>query len=226
VAAFKPPFVIAPLALALVARRRRVLAGLAAGLLVWLALSIPAGLERWSEWLAALARITGELGDGRVALWKQHTWLAFLRSVAPSWLAWTGWVAVAVPVGAWTLWRVREPERLGLVRTAGILALATVALGPYAYFYDALLLAIPAAALWLERDRYRRAWPLALVAVATFAWQHVGFFALQRGPAAGGALALAWLLLELGLPDHRVGELDGEQEPDALELGGQVVGER
>ena len=86
-----------------------------------------------------------------------------------------------------------------LLRVAGWLALGTIALGPYAYFYDALLLAVPAAALWLERASYpaRRALLLAAVAALTYGWHFLGFLYLQSGPAYGGALVTLWLTAEL-----------------------------
>lgn len=197
----KPPFLLAPLALALIRRRWRALAGIAAGCGIAFTASLPAGLERWPEWIAAASGAMRELDAGGLALWKQHTALAFLRSVAPASVAWPAWILVALPLGAWTLWRLRDPDR-GALRTGAAMGLATIALGPYAYFYDALLLALPAAALWLDRARYPRTWlaPLALIGLGTFAAQHVGFLFVQRGPAVAGALATLWLALELAAP--------------------------
>lgn len=196
----KPHLALAPLAWMLVARRRRALAGFAAFALLLGAVSLLAGLARWPEWARAIARAIGEVSGARIALWKQHTWLAFLRGLFPAWGAWLGWALAALPLGALTLRRVRAEA--SVLRVGALLVLATIALAPYAYFYDALLLVVPAAALWLERERYPR-WALASLAVVvalTFAWQHVGFFALQRGLAVGGLLSTAWLGLELAAP--------------------------
>lgn len=192
----KPTFAIAPLALALSRRDRGLLAGLSIGALALALASLPAGPERWAEWMEAALRAASEVGAARVPLWKQHTWLAFLRSVVSAWPAWIGWAAL-LPLGALALARARaaSPLRLG-----ALLVLATLALSPYAYFYDALLLAVPAAAAWLERERYtpraRRA--VAALAALTLAWQHAGSFALQgRAPALGGLFVTLWLLVEV-----------------------------
>ncbi len=194
----KPQLALAPLALAIVRRDRRALSGVLLGGFALAALSLPLGLARWPEWIAALARTGGEVSSAAIPLWKQHTWLAFLRSVAPAPIAWAGWIA-ALPLGALVLWRLRS-ERSSL-RAGALLALATIALSPYAYFYDALLLLAPGAALWVERERYARRALVTIGALAalTFAWQHAGFFVLQRGPALGGLLVTGWLAAELVL---------------------------
>lgn len=194
----KPTLALAPLAAALVRRERAVLQGVALTALALGVVSLPLGLDAWRDWLAALARTLGAVQDARLLLWKQHTWLAFCRALVPGRLAWAAWALVALPLGLLVLRRVRQGA-LTPLRAGGLLALAAIALGPYAYFYDALLLAIPAAALWLERERYSRRVHalLSLVAGLTFAWQHLGFFAFQRGPALGGLLATLWLALEL-----------------------------
>src|SRR5690606_26680723 len=148
-------------------------------------------------WLEAIARVGGELDAGELALWKQHTLLASLRSLAPAPLAWVGWVLCAIPLGALTLRAIR---RASVLRAGGLLILATLALSPYAYYYDALLLVVPGAGLWLERERYpRRArWIVAAVACATFAWQHAAFFVLQaQAPPLSGLLVSGWLGAEL-----------------------------
>jgi hypothetical protein len=216
----KPPLALAPLLAAVVRGERRVLAGLALGGVAWIALALPLGVAAWSEWLAALGRVLGALDEGRMLLWKQHTWLAFLRSVLPPAVARIAWIAIALPVGALVLREVRRVDS-SMLRRASLLALATVALAPYAYFYDALLLAIPAASLWLERERWTRRWHAALTAAAlgTFAWQHVGFFGLQRGPALAGLFVTAWLVLELAASRLAFSAPSGSRTPPAAVLG-------
>lgn len=225
--AIKPPYVVAPILLALLARRPRILLGMAASVAALFAISL--GVGHWPEWLAAVGRTLDDIGGARAALWKQHTLLAFLRSVAPREVALGLYALAALGLGA-LFWRARDRE-VPALRAAGWLALGTLALSPFAYFYDALLCAIPAGSLWLGRDGYApRARPLlAGLALATFGAQHVGFFALQSGPPWAGLLVTAWLLAELVAvapsPHHRIGELDGQPDGDDGEARGEVVGD-
>ena len=221
----KPPFVVAPIFYALLTRRGRVLGGIALSALVLLALSLVVG--HWPEWLGAVRRTLDDVGSAELVLWKQHTFLAFMRSVGPRWLAMALYALLCV--GCAVLFYARRESKVPTLRAVGWLALGTIALSPFGYFYDALLLAIPASALWLCRETYPRARlaSLAGVAVLTFAWQHIGFFGIQSGPAVGGLLVTGWLFLELSTPsaDHRVRELDGQPDGDASEVRGEVAGE-
>jgi hypothetical protein len=204
----KPPLALAGLALGI--RRPSVALGMLATAGLLALISLPAGLARWPEWLEALGRVGGELASGELALWKQHTLLASLESVAPAPVAWLGWTLAALPLGALTL---RAIGRVSVLRAGGLLVLATLALTPYAYYYDALLLAVPGACLWLERERYpRRARRvIAAIACATFAWQHAAFFVLQaEGPPLAGALVSAWLGAELWATERARREHLGE----------------
>ena len=190
----KPPYVVAPIIYSLLSRRYRVLAGIAASLGVLLALSLSVG--QWTEWVAAVSRTLGNVSTGDVALWKQQTFLAFLRGVMPRTAALLIW-GLACVVSAWLFYRVRH-SRMPMLRVAGWLALGTIALSPFAYFYDALILTLPAAALWLRWDTYPARFRPILVglSVGTFVLQHIGFFVLQQGTPLTGLLVLAWLVVE------------------------------
>lgn len=220
--AIKPPFVVAPVLYAMLSRRHRVGAGIAAGMVALFAISLFVG--SWPEWLGAIRRTLDHVGRAQLPLWKQHTFLAFARSVAPRWLAFGVYALLCATCAA--LFCRHRGVRMPTLRVAGRLALGTIALSPFAYFYDALLLAIPAAGLWLCREDYpkRRLAVLATVALLTFVWQYVGFFALQAGPAMGGLLVATWLILDL-LPHHRVRELDREPDRYAGEVGSEVTGD-
>lgn len=214
--AIKPPYVVAPVIYALLSRRYRILGGVGLTALSLFALSMAVG--QWREWVAAVARVLGDVGDGEVMLWKQHTLLAFLRELLPRPVALGVWGAVWLGFLG-LFFRVRDVT-MPMLRVAGWLALGTIALSPFAYFYDALVLVIPAAALWLNRETYpdRFRVPLAALVALTFVAQHVGYFVVQSGPLPTGLLATAWLLLEMlaiRSADHGVAELDGQPDGDA-----------
>lgn len=74
---------------------------------------------------------------------------------------------LALAVSAWT---VPAPP----VRHLALVVLLVIAANPYGFFYDALLLAVPAAVWWSERDVWRRA-PWTIVGVllaAVWCWEH------------------------------------------------------
>lgn len=222
--AIKPPFVVAPIFYSLLTRRPRVGVGIAVGVFALFVLSLSVG--QWPEWVAAIERTLDEVGSAELVLWKQHTFLAFARSVAPRKIAIALYAALCV-ASAYLFHRQRGAQ-VPTLRLAGWLALGTIALSPFGYFYDALLLAVPASALWLCREHYdrQRFTLVVVIAALTFAWQHIGFFALQSGPAIGGLLVATWLLVELASsPNHRVRELDREADRDVGEVGGQIAGD-
>lgn len=184
----KPVFLVGPLVLALV-RGRRSLAGLALGLLGLGLVSLPLGADVWLDWLAALEDGL-DLAAAPAALFKQHTVrasLVWLGVPHASWLAWLG----TLGWGAGTLlvvWRRRDDPFLGL----SLLALATVALSPYLYFYDAFLLLLPAAYRWRSGHVSASSW----IAAALFLLQLVLYFGPQEG-APFGLITAIWLTVEL-----------------------------
>lgn len=189
----KPQFALGALVLGV--RSPRLANGMLAAALALFLVSLPAGFERWPEWLSAITRAGGEVGTARILLWKQHTLLAFLRGLVPSGsLAFGFYLFVALPLALGTLRSLREGSAL---RAGSLLVLTTLALSPYAYYYDAVLLAVPLAHLWLERDRYGGFRIRLALAAATFTIQHIAFFALQRGPPFGGLMLTLWLAAEL-----------------------------
>jgi hypothetical protein len=196
----KPHFAIAPLAMLLVRRDGSAL-GMSAGAVALVLISLPFGLARWPEWIAAVTRAFS--APDHAALFKQNTWLAFSRGVAPEPIAIAMWLLIAVPLAFSVLRAVRSEG--SMLRNAGLLALATVALGPFAHYYDALLLTLPLAALWLERDRYTRTFFAlsACAAAAVFVCQYILLFVVQRGPAVAGLLATIWLAIELASRPQR-----------------------
>jgi len=215
--ALKPPYVVAPIIYALLTRRYRVLGGITTSVALLLILSGLVG--HWSEWIAAIARTLGDVSTAELTLWKQHTLLASLRGSTSRGVALVLWglAAAVLSIRIYAVRRVRLPT----LRLVGWLALGTLALSPFAYFYDALLLAIPAAALWFCPQSYspRSRATLGAVAALTFVAQHIEFFVLQSGTPIVGLLAAVWFGLELiqgpcESAHHRVRELDGQPDRD------------
>ncbi len=196
--ALKPMYVVAPILYALLRGRRRILAGIVLAASVLFVLSLLVG--HWGAWLAAISRTLSGVGAAELTLFKQHTLLATLRGVLPRTPALVAWgvVTLASLLRLYALRRATAPK----LRVLGWLALGTIALSPFAHFYDAILLVLPAAALWLCRESYRPwLWvTIALVVGLTFAAQHVEFFVVQGGAPVVGALSTLWLWLELSAP--------------------------
>ncbi|MGE0786184.1 MAG: glycosyltransferase 87 family protein [Sandaracinaceae bacterium] len=196
--ALKPTLLPALVLFALV-HDRRALGSLLAVAASVLALGLVLGGDVSLAWLAAMAREAAPAAES----WKQHTLYALLRATLPNPLASTLWALAALGLGGWTLRSVARGSA-GL-RELGSLALATIALSPYAYDYDALVLVIPCAALALERERYARAawWTTVTIAGLTGVAQYASFVFLQRGPPFTGAFAAAWLIAELATSPPR-----------------------
>ncbi|MGH7554144.1 MAG: glycosyltransferase family 87 protein [Longimicrobiales bacterium] len=74
--------------------------------------------------------------------------------------------AAGLIVTAAFAWRAPGPP----LRHLGIGLLLAVAANPYASFYDALVLAVPATAWWVERDRWRRGPWRAVGTLLAVAW--------------------------------------------------------
>ncbi|MFK7989576.1 MAG: glycosyltransferase 87 family protein [Sandaracinaceae bacterium] len=195
----KPVFLVGALALAALSGRR-CLVGVALGIAGLVIVSLTLGGEVWLDWLAAIGGASAAASHGAV-LFKQHTVRASLVWLSVPYASVAAW-ALSAGLGGWTLavaWRRRgEPFFL-----LSILALATVVLSPYLYFYDAFLLIVPAAYRWRTGHTSAAAW----VAVALFLLHPAVYFGLQSG-APFGLIAAAWLVLELLSPvteGHEVG---------------------
>lgn len=205
----KPNFVVALVGATLVLRRPRFLMALAAVGALLLLLSIPFGLEAWSDFFAALGRLAHRHDVTVRDYWKQFTVYAFVRAMTHG-LDDTGNVARAIS-GAVLLGfgaaivlvlrrhRDRFAEPMMAARLASVIVLATCALNSYLFFYDAVFLALPAGCLWLATSSWRR--PalrrLAMLCAALswllqveVAWVHVN-------PPLAGLVSALWLAIEL-----------------------------
>src|SRR5262249_29859264 len=199
------PNIFLPLAvLAAVGRHGRVVSGALTGLLLLALSTLPLGLGLWSDYRVASEHILRQAFDGTLAPWMPQPLLAFgvwALQPAPMAPAPIAWLLPAAPAAAATIacwWRVRD--RAALPRLVGVAVLALVVVDPYLFFYDGLLLAVPALVWFLQAPRFasRRAWSLcgALFGLV-FVWQHVQMFSHYEGcPPLIGPLCLLWLLVD------------------------------
>ena len=200
------PNLLAPVALlVVVGRHGRVLAGLALGLAALLASTAPLGLVLWSDYRDASDRVVEQAFHGELAPWMHQTLLAFWIWAAGEEqrvdLAWLGWMITAAVATALVVrsWWTRRPEQVA--RRLGQAVLFAVAVTPYLYFYDGLLLALPALVWSFDRGSYAResSWrACGLCLLAIFTWQHVAMFAHYTGcPPLVGPLCLLWLAIDV-----------------------------
>jgi hypothetical protein len=200
----KPNLAVALIGAALVVRAWRFLAALSVVALALLVVSLPFGLAAWSEWLGAVAYLAQRHDAAASDLWKQHTLYALVRSTLTAATARIAWAAVAVAIGAAIVatlvaLRSRLEEREIGARVASLIVLATCALNTYLFYYDTLLLALPAAMLFLARASWtRRGLHRAAIACAVAAWilQAEVTLVHDHRPVLG-AVTTAWLLIEL-----------------------------
>jgi hypothetical protein len=84
------------------------------------------------------------------------------------------------------------------MRAAALLALATVALNAYLFYYDALLLVVPASVAFLLRATYAPRARAAVATLATISWvlQLVTPLFGQGGVPLPGLVATMWLVVE------------------------------
>lgn len=170
------------------------------------ALTLPLGFELWADF----GRVSLSNVDV-VGLYERHkmiTLKAFLSTVLGDgqlalmmWL--TGSIALA-GAAAWVWQRPGPP-----LRDLGHVLLLALAANPYAFFYDALLLVVPATVWWLERNSWRRhRWMVVGALIATmWCWEQWAQTYREVLKSAGlgvmppfslvGPIAAVWLLLAL-----------------------------
>jgi hypothetical protein len=201
----KPQYAI-PLVLACVVLRRwtfvRAFAALAA---IEVAVSLAFGLDVWARWWEAARALEGRLENGPAGYWRQQSLFWFFRAATHSSLAAKAlWAASALGLGAAILrallrLRERSTEPAIWARIASVIVLSTCALNGYFFYYDLVLLAVPAAALFLARA----SWSSALahrvaIACAAISWAlQIEVFWGRDHPPVGGLVAAIWLGVEL-----------------------------
>ena len=120
------------------------------------------GTEAWSLFLAQILGVAGLVGEAAYPLTKMPTVFAGLRTLGvpegPAWFAQTA-AALAAMTACWRVWGGGRRTEEKAAITAGLVFLCT----PYAYYYDAPVLALPflVAARGVGRDA-----PLRLAGLA------------------------------------------------------------
>jgi hypothetical protein len=141
-----------------------VMAGVAALLC---ALTLPMGFQVWADFLGTSVGHSFALAD--YDLQKLITLRSFLEgTLGRGDLTLILWAvtAAALVVAAVLAWRAPGSPLSHL----GVGVLLAVAANPYAFFYDALVLAVPATAWWAERDRWARKPWLTVGALLALTW--------------------------------------------------------
>jgi hypothetical protein len=191
-----------------------VLCGVLLGVALLVLSSLPLGLGLWADYFAVSRQVGSLAFTGELAPWKHQTLLAFWTwvlddpdAIRAAWLASAALAGVAV-FASWgrtsrptSLASPASPARLPrLPRLYAQAVLFVVAVNPYLFYYDGLLLAVPALVWALDPDRaadgrFRQACGALLAAI--WIWQHVAMFARYDGcPPLIGPLCLAWLVLD------------------------------
>lgn len=192
----------------LVTRRWKTLGTMAAVGMVFILSTLPMGLGIWEEYITMTPRWIAVLlnaGDGEVALrypaHKLITLEAFTRStlgnVSPA-LGRLGWILLELIAAAACL--VVWLRSRSTVDQVAITVLVAVAANIYVEFYDALLLAVPAAVWWTGRARYPALlWKISGAAAGgiwLWHWVLASGAAEENWPSLFGAFLATWVASE------------------------------
>ena len=210
---FKPNWVVVFVLWLAVTRRWKALLTTATVGLVLVASTIPLGLDIWRDYLAAATgriQLSEWTAAGDYPVWKLITVEAFFRSLfgeGPGVRSLSILTAIGIVLlAAWSWWR-RPPDP---TRQVAVATIAVIAANPYVSFYDALVLALPAAVWWTAPSKYasRARVGIGICVVGVWMGQWIALYALRLSeqPSLTGGILLAWLALET-LVTRREGEL-------------------
>ena len=165
--AIKPNWGIVFGLMAIVRREWKGAAAMAGVAVLLCALSLPLGFQLWTDFFGISVGHSFTLAGYEPQ--KQITLRGFLEgTLGKGDLTLTLWAiaAAALVVVAVLAWRAPGSP----LRYLGIGVLLAVSANPYAFFYDALVLAIPATVWWAERDRWARKPWLIVGALLALMW--------------------------------------------------------
>jgi alpha-1,2-mannosyltransferase len=205
----KPQLSLALLVVLALTRAWRALAAAVALIAVLVAVGYALlGPGAYAEWRALVAWWSDALEAAPGTWWRQFTLYAFVRGAGAMTGAGQGaaravTAALGVPIVVMGFAVVRralaKAEPLLTVRAMGLVVLATVALNGYLFYYDALLLVVPALAVFAARGTYA-GWARGVaIGCAALSWilcLATPLFAQGSVPLPG-LVASAWLVVEL-----------------------------
>jgi len=149
-----------PFALLFLAKRQgRLLGAMLMGAGVLVAVTAPLGLNAWQAWWDASRNFAHLYDIGTCSMTKQLTlfslWQLLLVYRVPALVVKLTWALTVAPLflGLVLVWR-GPLTAAKLTRLSGVSVLFLVAANPYLYFYDGLLLVIPAALWYLRGNEY------------------------------------------------------------------------
>jgi hypothetical protein len=186
--AIKPNWGIVFGVLAIVRGEWKGAAAMAGVALLLCALTLPLGLQVWADFLSV------SMANADIFANYESQKLITVRGFLEGMLGKNGltpilWACAAAGliVAAVLAWRAPGPP----LRHLGVGLLLAVAANPYAQFYDALVLAVPATVWWAERDRWRRGPWLIVATLLAAAW--CGEQWLYSWGVVSTAAGLRWL---------------------------------
>jgi hypothetical protein len=148
---FKPPFLLAALAAAVLTRSARVVAGVAVGTVSQLlTVAIILGPDIWLDYLEKVLVLLRAPDMFEPKLWQMHSlkgfWQLLLGTGTVASALWAGTAIVALGAAAY-VWRRTDSPDLRM----SALVIVTVLVSPHLYIYDLVVIAVALAALarWL-----------------------------------------------------------------------------
>lgn len=200
----KPNLGVAFFLLVLASRRRALIGGFLTGTGLWVLISIPLGLSLWRDWGLTMLAFQPVVTD-LTPSWKQVTLFSSLQSLlgdmGPDHLANFAWASLSIPIAAWTaaIWWRSGHSRTDFPRLLGLGVLSVLAVNPYAYYYDAVLLVVPAFVLWTTGPGHTMVRRVCWASLGfIFFWHHAQCWVFKdQAPALVGVGVTVWAIAEL-----------------------------
>ena len=201
----KPNYALVVPGLCFLAGRWKIVAGFLTGVAVVLTSTIPLGAEIWRAYFEATRGFAAAFVH-TIPMWKHTTLYAFLTTLpvfagVPATSLTAGWIVMAIALCGlvaaawWVAWRTEAPN---IPRTVGLAVLLMLTAGPYAHYYDCVLLLVPGIA-WYAATR--EVWTIRdSIIAACIAGILVGGYATvlvwKGGTAWTGGFMTVWLVVE------------------------------